>query len=206
MYDLTGERFGRLLVIERCGSDKSKNALWRCICDCGNETVKSGIYLRNGDTRSCGCLHKETVSKRMSTHRLSRTRLYRVWSGIKNRCYNPNTDNYKYYGEVGIGMCDEWRNNFEAFLEWSISNGYDENAKAQECTIDRIDTSKGYSPDNCRWANHTIQCNNQTSNKLLTFNGETHTIAEWARKQGINYSTLRARINRGVPVETALST
>lgn len=205
MYDLTGQRFGRLLVLERDGSDKQKNATWKCLCDCGNQVVKTGIYLRNGDTRSCGCLQKETVSNLMSTHKKSKTRLYRVWAGIKTRCCNSNSDNYKYYGGNGITICDEWKNSFEAFSKWAIKNGYDENAPAQECTIDRIDSSKGYSPENCRWANHKEQCNNQTSNKMLTYNGDVHTMSEWADILGIKYTTLRARIRREVSVENAFS-
>lgn len=205
MYDLTGQRFGRLLVLERCGSDKQKNATWKCLCDCGNQTVKSGVYLRNGDTKSCGCLHKETVTALMSTHKKSKTRLYRVWSGMKTRCYNPNSSNYKYYGGKGIKMCDLWANDFDAFSEWAIKNGYDENAPVQNCTIDRIDPLKGYSPENCRWVNQKRQCNNQTSNKILVCDGVEHTMSEWADILGIKYTTLRARIRRGHTIENMIS-
>lgn len=205
MYDLTGQKFGRLLVLERAGTDKRKNATWRCLCDCGNETIKSSVYLRNGDTKSCGCLHKEVVSDMKSTHRKSKSRLYKVWAGIKNRCSNPKASNYKYYGGKGITMCSEWARSFDAFYKWAFQNGYDETAHAQECTIDRINVSEGYSPENCRFATHKEQCNNQTSNKILTYNGEEHTMAEWADILGIKYTTLRARIRRGLPIEKAFS-
>jgi len=102
-------------------------------------------------------------------------------------------------------MCDEWKNSFESFMEWSMQNGYDPNAKAQECTIDRIDNNKGYYPENCRWADHTYQCNNQSSNKVFMYNGETKTMAEWARTVGMKYTTLRARVRRGMPFEEAIT-
>lgn len=201
---MTGMRFGRLTVIERAGSDSSKNVTWRCRCDCGNEVIVPGIYMRNGDTRSCGCLHREIVKQAMSTHRESKTRLYRVWAGIKTRCYNSKSDNYKYYGAKGITMCDEWMDSFEAFKKWSVANGYDENAGIQMCTIDRIDNSKPYSPENCRWVDHVEQCNNQSKNKLFEYDGQIRTMAEWARFFDIKYTTLRARIRRGYTFEEAI--
>lgn len=205
MYDLTGQRFGRLEAIQHVGSNKNHQAVWLCRCDCGNQAEVVSQYLRNGDTKSCGCLQREGTGQRMTTHGHSKTRLHRVWVGIKNRCYNPKTDNYKYYGAKGITMCDEWKNSFESFMEWSMQNGYDPNAKAQECTIDRIDNNKGYYPENCRWVDHTYQCNNQSSNKVFTYNGETKTMAEWARTVGMKYTTLRARIRRGMPFEEAIT-
>ena len=99
----------------------------------------------------------------------------------ENRCYNPNADNYKYYGALGVSVCDDWRDNFESFMQWSFANGYDEDAGSQECTIDRIDNSMGYSPDNCRWVNHTEQSNNKSSNRMFTYDSRTMTMAEWAR-------------------------
>lgn len=205
MKNLKDMVFGRLTVIDRAGSDKSMNATWLCKCECGKEVVISGIYLRNGETKSCGCLHKEVAKKTMTTHGLSKTRLYKVWAGIKSRCYNPNNNNYKYYGAIGITMCDAWLNSFESFRNWSLQNGYDENAKAQECTIDRIDNNLSYSPDNCRWVNHVMQCNNQSSNKMFSYNGETHTMAEWERIFNMKYTTLRARIRRGASFEEAIN-
>lgn len=204
MKDLTGKRFGKLVVIKRSGSDKHKNATWLCRCDCGNETIVSGIYLRQGETRSCGCLQRKVVREAKATHGLSKTRLYRVWAGIKNRCYNPRAENYKYYGAKGVTMCDEWKNDFLSFRDWALNNGYDESAKTQVCTIDRIDCGKSYSPNNCRIANHVTQCNNQTSNRIFTYNETSKSMAEWARVFGIKYTTLRARIRRGIPFDKAI--
>lgn len=204
MIDLVSKRFGRLVVLKRHGSDRAKNATWLCRCDCGLEKVISGSYLRTGETKSCGCLHSERTRELMSSHGQSKTRLYKVWAGIKSRCYNCNADNYKYYGGSGITMCDNWKNSFQDFYKWSVENGYDPDAKPQECTIDRIDNSRAYCPENCRWVNHITQCNNQSSNKTFVHNGERLTMAETARKFGINYSTLRARILHGKSFEDAI--
>lgn len=201
MKDLTGERFGRLVVLERAGKEDK----WKCRCDCGSIVIRRGSDMSRGDTRSCGCLRRELARERRSTHRHSKTRLYRVWASIKNRCYNEKVDNYKYYGGKGVKMCDEWKDSFEAFEKWAYENGYDETAGAQKCTIDRIDVLKDYEPSNCRWVNHVVQCNNQTSNVILELNGESHTMAEWARILGVKYTTLRGRIYRGMPPERALT-
>lgn len=207
MKDLTGKRFGRLVVKSRAGSDSNKNATWLCECDCGSVVVKTGLNLRCGDTKSCGCLQKEIARNLMSTHKESKSRLYRVWYGIKNRCTNPKAVNYKYYGGRGINVCSEWLSSYEAFRDWAYENGYDKNADVNACTLDRIDVNKGYSPDNCRWANHTEQCRNQRSNRVYSYNGESHCLSEWAQIKGIKYSTLKARINTyGWDFERAINT
>lgn len=165
LKDLTGQRFGRLVAVERAGNDKYGRAKWKCQCVCGEVLVCHGINLRQGRTNSCGCL-KEEVSRRHSvTHGKRKSRLYSVWSDMKNRCYNPKIHNYHRYGGRGITVCDEWRNNFQAFYEWAMANGYDENAPKGQCTIDRIDNDKGYSPDNCRWVDVKTQNSNKSNSK-----------------------------------------
>lgn len=203
-YDLRGQRFGRLLVLNRHGSDNKKNITWLCQCDCGNQKIIIGTAMLRGETRSCGCLQKEAARKTLQTHGKSKTRLYRVWAGMKSRCLNPNADNYKYYGAIGVTICDEWIDDYETFESWALSSGYDDTAGSQECTLDRIDNTKGYSPDNCRWTNHFIQCNNQSSNKVYSYNGESHTISEWAKISGVKYKTLVARLNNGMDFAMAI--
>ena len=204
--DLTGQKFGKLTVIKRvenhvqpCGKQYVQ---WLCKCDCGNETVVRSANLKGGRTQSCGCLIKETNS----THGLKKTRLYVVWKDIKARCFNPNANNFKDYGAKGVFMCDEWRNDFKVFYDWAMENGYNPNAKRGECTIDRINNNKGYSPDNCRWTDNLTQQNNKKNNRFLTYNGETHTIAEWSRILNIKTYVLYARLYSGWSVERTLTT
>ena len=162
--DIAGKRFGKLVAIERVGRNKDRKAMWRCVCDCGKEVICAGKNLRSGNTRSCGCGRIRTK------HGLSHTRLFLVWRTIKSRCYNPHHKNYVLYHGRDIGMCEEWRNDFKAFHDWAMANGYDENAPQGKCTIDRIDNSKGYSPDNCRWVDMKVQNNNTSRNRKVSEN------------------------------------
>lgn len=122
-------------------------------------------------------------------HGKSNTRLYRIWSNMKDRCYNPNCRNYKHYGGRGIVMCDEWRHDFSAFYEWSMATGYDETAPRGQFTIERNDNNGPYSPDNCRWATIKEQENNKRSNRLVTINGVTKTLSQWCEELNANYRT-----------------
>lgn len=165
LKDLTGQRFGRLVVVERAGSDRQKRATWKCQCDCGRETVATSSYLLNGDIRSCGCAKSERMIERNTKHGKAQTRLYGVWANMIQRCTDPNHQHYHRYGGRGITVCDEWRYNFQAFYEWAMANGYDENAAHGQCTIDRIDNDKGYSPDNCRWVDMKTQRHNRSDSR-----------------------------------------
>lgn len=203
-YELTGKRFGKLVVIREIGLNKWQSVEWLCKCDCGNYHITQSKYLVNGDTVSCGCKKTKVLyeqSQRLKTHGMTNEPLYIVWQGMKGRCNNKKSSSYKDYGGRGIRICPEW-NEFINFYNWAIKNGY-----KNGLTIDRINIDGNYEPSNCRWVNRLTQGNNTRRNHYLTYNGETKTMSEWARIKNLDYSTLRSRINEyNWSVEKALET
>ena len=208
--DITGKKFGKLTAIrlDHKGKNKSLQSVqyWLFKCDCGKEKIIKKQNVLNGNTKSCGCIHRDSLIKRNKKHGLSYTRLYVVYAGMKARCYDKKHISYKYYGERGISVCDEWKNDFNSFHEWSIKNGYDENAKKGECTIDRIDVNGNYCPENCRWINIEKQNRNHRNNKKITINGKTLCMTEWEDVLGFPVGTIRRRTNLGWPIERIIST
>lgn len=169
IYDYTGMRFGKLIVLNPDVNEKNRIG-WKCRCDCGNEVfIETGRLtsaLKYPDSTkcsvtSCGCIAGEHI-----IHGGSYTRLYRVWTHMKQRCYNEKSNVFKYYGGRGIKICDEWKDNFSAFQKWAIDNGYDEEAEWFNCTIDRIDVNGDYEPSNCRWADMHTQLLNRRAARL----------------------------------------
>ncbi len=189
--NLEGKHFGRLTV-GRFAYVKNGKAYWRCICDCGNETVVQAKELNNGHTKSCGCLQKDIARQHQTKHGYSKTRLYRIWNQMKERCLNPNDSSYQWYGKKGITVCDEWKNNFARFRNWAIQNGY-----TDDLTIDRIDVYGNYEPSNCRWITMKEQIRNKRTNILVEFNGREMCLADAARLSGISKATLHGRYHRG---------
>lgn len=192
--DLTGKVFGDLRVDE-FAYIYNGHSYWLCLCECGCYTVARGSHLKAGNILSCGC------KKGNITHGESKTRLYTVWHNMRERCQNPNATEYHRYGGRGISVCAAWEN-YETFRDWALSHGY-----SPSLSIDRKDNDGNYSPDNCRWATAKEQANNTSKTRLIELDGERLSVSEWARKLGINQSTLSMRLNKyGWSAEKALTT
>lgn len=201
--DMTGQRIGRLTVLYRVENDAQQNAQWMCRCDCGKEKVVRGGSLRQHKTLSCGCLHDEKASERMTDmltkHGLSKTPLYRVWGSMIDRCSRSTCRSFHRYGGRGITVCDEWRDDFAAFYSWAMSNGY---RKGLE--IDRVDNDGPYAPWNCRWIPSKENCRNTSVCVPVSIvdlsTGQTvtaSTISEASSITGVGQNTIR-RMLRGV--------
>ena len=195
--DLTGQRFGRLTVIERYGRIGHQRT-WLCKCDCGKEKVIRGPVLMRGDALSCGCYARERSSLTHRTHGMSDSNLYRRWRTIIDRCNGTDKNHERNYKERGIVVCSEWRNSFEAFRDWALANGY-----KKELTIDRIDFNGNYEPSNCRWIPERDQHYNTRKTCRFEYNGKLMNLRELESISGIPMETIRDRVRRGWTVERA---
>ncbi len=199
--DLTGTRFGRWVVLECTSRGKNGEIQYKCRCDCGTERVLRRTSLTSGNSKSCGCLSMEDAIARATTHGETKTRLYRIWAGIIQRCCNDRKRyEWEKYGGRGIEVCEEWRK-YESFRDWAVANGY-----RDDLSIDRKDPDGNYCPENCRWATTYEQSNNKRTSKTIVFDGESGTVREFADKYGLEYSCLYARLKNGWSVEKALLT
>ena len=200
--DLTGKKFGMLLVVSRAENNKWGKSVWNCLCDCGETTTARGVALRNEIKRSCGCLQRKTASDLNIVHGFARNekeRLYNIWCGIKERCNSPNNKAYMYYGGRGITICKEWDSDYVSFRDWAMQNGY-----ADNLSIDRIDVNGNYEPGNCRWATAEEQANNKRNTINIPLNGTTKTVREWSALTGISEKALRWRRSVGKTPEEIL--
>lgn len=205
LKDLSGQKFGRLTVLQRAEDhyypSGRHDVQYLCKCDCGNNVTVFGIHLRSGHTVSCGCYRVEVTKFTMTKHGMSGTRLYNIWRNMYERCTNTNHPNYSIYGGRGITVCDEWVDSFEDFYLWSIQNGY-----GDALSLDREDVNKGYSPSNCRWITQKEQCNNTRRNIEVELNGEVHTLKQWTDILDLKYGTIASRVKRGWDPVDALTT
>jgi hypothetical protein len=188
--DLSFRVFGKLTVINKV-ENAGKNTAWNCVCECGVKKSILTYNLLSGKSQSCGCVRGVKLGKFSKTHGESKTRLYGIYKGMKQRCNNENTLAFKYYGLKGIKLCDEWLSDFLTFKKWCYDNGYDD-----EKTIDRINSNDIYCPENCRWVSFEKQQNNKLNSFFLTINDEKLTIAEWAKRNNINKQTLYSKFYR----------
>ena len=190
---MTTMKFGKLTPVKCIGIVNGRTT-WECLCDCGNTVNVIQKHLSSGNTKSCGCIQRDSVSVARRTHGKSKSRLYILYRGIKERCKNPKSKIYKWYGAKGIGICKEWDEDFLKFEKWMLDNGYDESLPRGEQTIDRIDTNGDYCPDNCRLITISKQQRNKENNVFYEFNGEKHLLSEWSEILGIDYLILKSRV------------
>lgn len=190
--DVKEQRYGRLTVIDfhhKHTDGKNHATYWRCKCDCGKEVVVSQANLHSGKVKSCGCLNVERRKDANITHGKSKTtRIYKIWAGMKSRCFNPNCSSYRYYGGIEISMSDEWKSNFESFYNWAINNGYKDNM-----SIDRIDSSKNYEPSNCRWISRNENSARTSRTIFIKVCTTCLSLNEWASRIKISDTTLTLR-------------
>ncbi len=199
-HNLIGKRFGHLVVEQFAGfsTGKGRGAIWTCRCDCGVvKTYFACNIKRPNHSTSCGCHKKEMVKTQSITHGLSRLPIYKLWHAMIERCESPNSDAYAHYGGRGISVCERWHKLENFFADM----GHRPRGKS----LDRIDTNKGYSPENCRWASGRTQQNNRRNNTKIAHAGRTQTISQWASEAGISYKNLHNRVGLGWTMAKALS-
>lgn len=190
---LIGEKYGSLTVISDTGAkDKQGNKKFKCLCDCGNEVIRTSRYLHRKETatKSCGCKRGEAQQTHGYALKKGKSRLYRIWMAMKWRT-NSKNKNANTYKKKGVKCCQEWMHSFESFRNWALNNGYNDTL-----TLDRIDNNGNYTPENCRWVDCKVQANNKSNNTIIVVDGKAKTMSEWSQEKGINYSTLRSRYNR----------
>ena len=200
--DLIGSRFNRLLVISREPNAKDGETIWRCRCDCGEETSQRSKNLRRGLVRSCGCLRRETsaaMGRGGRTHGQTLTPEYRAWRSAIARCHKPTDCNYRNYGARGIAVADEWRTDFQAFFDHIGPR------PSKAYTLDRIDNAGNYAPGNVRWATYETQGNNKRTNHIVNVDGVDMTLAEAIRLKGQKSNVVRQRLAFGWTLERALN-
>lgn len=202
--DLIGRTFGAFVVLEeappKIRANGKKVRMWKCQCSCGNVRYLNKREIDTEKRKSCGCKWGEYQRMSRIQHGDSHMRLHNTWSGIRARCYCKTDYHYQWYGARGIRMNDAWKDDYAAFKEWALDNGY-----SPELSLDRIDNNGNYTPDNCRWTTQKAQSNNTRRNRMITAFGETLTLAQWAEKSGIPYHTLKRRIYLGWTPEDALT-
>ena len=200
--DVTNQKFGRLLVVKRAGSNKEGTAMWRCKCDCGRYVVVSGRRLRNGHTTSCGCAKVDAgrrLGKKRMTHGMRYTAEWLAWRNMHSRCYTKSNRSYARYGGRGIKVCARWES-FETFFD-------DMGARPGKwASVERIDNDGDYSPTNCRWATRKEQARNRRTNAKYLFRGRYRTVAELAEISEVSYHTMWHRLRSGWSPEYAVTT
>ena len=194
--NMAGHEFNGCRVLERSGTNRDKKATWLCKCFCGKEFITTGKTIRQGDVKSCGCLRLSIIKKQgklNKRHGETKTRLYSIWHGMKKRCSLEGETSYKHYGAKGIRVCEEWRDSFESFRDWSLANGYND-----QLTIDRIDSNGDYEPANCRWTDWYGQARNRSNNVKVEYKGKMMTQGEVSELTGLSRQLIYYRTKHGI--------
>lgn len=201
--ELTGQRFGRLRVLETTARPAHRNGTdrwWKCQCACGEIVITTSRCLTSGNTQSCGCLQRDRTGDSVRTHGSSRTHLYWIYTSMLQRCSNSRSESYQWYGGRGIAVCDRWREDFRHFV---ADMG---NPPSRHHSLDRIDNDGPYSPENCRWATAAEQRRNNRLVRLLTLGNATMCVKDWATHLKMPVQTLHGRLRQGWSIERALTT
>ena len=193
--DLTGQKFNKLTVIERAEDHEQpggqRKTMWRCRCDCGNETIVTAYDLFHGHTKSCGCILEEYHENSRNRDPI-RSRIYAIYYGMRYRCYSKNCSRYKNYGERGIKICKEWMEDYDSFEKWALENGYKDGL-----SIERIDVNGDYCPENCTWVSLKEQSRNKCNTVRINVNGNKYTIIELSELTGLSYGKIYYRYSNG---------
>ena len=201
--DLTGLVFGRLRVTANLGLNGNgkarKRTTYLCQCECGKEVEVSQNSLTGGNTKSCGCLFRDTLVERNKTHGCSDTKLFKLWAGMISRCEIPSATGYARYGARGITVCERWR---KSFVDFALDVGP---RPSPRYSLDRIDGSAGYNPENCRWATRKTQIYNSSVVHLISLGEVTASLSDWARAAGLNVGTFLSRVKAGWEFEDAIT-
>lgn len=195
--DLSGKKFGKLTAIDIAGQNKARQYLWNCKCECGGFSVVIGSNLIRNNTKACGCVRLVDLADRTRKHGMGKSRIFKIWAGMRKRCLNPNCIAYNDYGGRGIKICKDW-DSFETFYN-DMNIGY-----SDSLSLDRINTNGDYSPQNCRWSTMKQQNNNRRNNRVVVCDGISKTLAQWAEVSGIKQNTISNRIKVGWDIKDAI--
>jgi hypothetical protein len=191
----SGDKYGMITLTGKSYSVSPLGTMVEVICECGKTDWGRLTVIKAGKKRSCGCLAKESLDKGRLSHGLSNHSLYTAWSDMVQRCSNPKNESFHSYGGRGITICKEWRDDAGAFIEWALKNGWQRNSSL---TLERKDNDRGYSPENCKYANKHEQSRNRRNNVFLTLFGETKCVVDWSNdiRCNVAYNTITYRINK----------
>lgn len=190
VIDITGQVYGRLKVVRQVEGRLRGSSLWECACECGGKKVTSSNMLRTGHAKSCGCLNLDSQKATHTKHGMVETPEHAAWKDMKARCLNPNAQNYNRYGGRGITICSRWLQSFQNFFD-------DMGKRPKGMTLERKENNGNYEPGNCIWADRFQQANNTRRNRFIEFNGERHTVSQWARIKGVPRFKIRDLLDSG---------